>query len=227
MAKTPEQMIAFREQRARATRDAANVALAASNLWLAASNLTQCFSNYLMQGLISWRIGSASPVVPIKAAVDALQGHKLPPKEAKELPLEQAAIVSYLVEEPWNEIPSADLVADRLLDRVLALCLRGGSDPAAWEKGVSQLREMKGTALAVETYSIYGQLLNAGSGGAADLVDQAGRLFARRAKDAFYSGGLETYGGGLYNKLTVDYRLAAILKKIGYAGDSLHKWRWN
>jgi len=50
------------------------------------------------------------------------------------------------------------------------------------------------------------------------IVRQLEKLFLKRKKNPYYSGGELTEGGGPSNDVTVDYRLGAILKFKSFKG---------
>lgn len=223
MAMTAEQMIEFFGKQASSSMDAV---AAAPNAYMVTFNIGQCFENYLMQGLIGWRTGLACPVEPVRAAVLAVRDYADGLQDANDLPLERAAIVSFLIDEPLTMATLVGLGSDRLLDAVIAVALRNNFDQEAWDTGMAQLRKTKGSSLAVETYSVYRSLLT-GSEMPGDLISKGEQLFQQRSKNSYYSGGLQSNGGGPDNLYTVDYRLAAILKKVGFTGESMHLWRWS
>lgn len=92
----------------------------------------------------------------------------------------------------------------------------------------ARLASKKRQALSVQTYQIYFALIDAGGDIAAiePLVRQAETNYIARARDPFFFGGVSYEGGGPNNPYVVDFMLAAILKKIGWEGESLHRWRW-
>ena len=120
-----------------------------------------------------------------------------------------------------------ELTADRLLDAVIGNGLHGVWSDRLWNNGLERLQKIKGTRLAVETYSTYRALLRAPQAESGGLVDLATRLFRKRTNDRFFSGGDQTEGGGPDNAITADYRLAAVLKKIRYADENPHRWDWS
>lgn len=81
--------------------------------------------------------------------------------------------------------------------------------------------------LASRTYQTYFEILDKSFKNLPieDSVKMAEELFARRANDGFYSGAEQTEGGGQDNRIVLDYRLAAILRKARYVGESTHCWR--
>lgn len=102
-----------------------------------------------------------------------------------------------------------------------------------WRSGVRELIDRlaskKRRGLAAESYQTYFALLEleGTDAHAKALIQRAESNYTRRAKDAFYSGRPIYMGGGPDNPYVVDFILAAILKKIGWIGDSIHKWRWD
>jgi hypothetical protein len=234
MAMTPEVMTSFFALQADGAASALESALETGNYYLATLNIGEEFKCRLMQGLITWRISSGSPVVAIKAAVSRVyDGIELTTRfnmgdVTKDLPMEKASIVGFLVDLPSPVFSTSNLVSERLLDAVLARGLRDSWDDVAWYNGIEQLQKRKGAALAVETYSTYRQLIcDPSQDQSKHLIDLAGRLFQKRAKDPFFTGGDQTEGGGADNAVTVDYRLAAIMKRNGQRGGNMHDWRWS
>ena len=106
----------------------------------------------------------------------------------------------------------------------LVVVLRGDWNESAWTGALGELRNTKGSSLAVETYSLYCQLLLGPPSDFKRLIDLGASLFDRRANDAYFRGGDQTDGGGPGNAFTVDYRLAAIIKKIGGSHETRHQW---
>ncbi|KCZ53781.1 hypothetical protein HY29_16040 [Hyphomonas beringensis] len=101
-----------------------------------------------------------------------------------------------------------------------------------WRDGLTEpferLASKKRQMLAVETYRTYFNLLDTGGDAVRteELVRIAETNYTKRARDAFFSGGPTYMGGGPDNPYVVDFMLAAILKKIGWTGETIHKWKW-
>lgn len=233
MAMTAQEMISFFHDQAQGAKQGLDAAIGSSNYYLAAVNVGEEFKCCVMKGLIGWRTGLASPALPLKEALQRISHALVLIKRlsttdcTKDVPVEKASIVSFLVDEKSATFGTTELSSDRLLDAVLGKGLRGNWDESRWREGLEQLRKTKGAALAVETYSTYDRLLHGEEADRGRLVDVAIGLFEKRGKDSFYRGGDQTEGGGPDNATTVDYRLAAVMKKIGYAGDNIHHWRWS
>jgi hypothetical protein len=234
MAMTPSEMIEFHGERVVSLKqNGLEPALQRGDYHQVAVSVRQIFQNFLMQGLIGWRCELLSPVEPFRQAVQsvregaaALSNLSDEANPTRDLPLDSASIVAVLVDQPPIPFDVSALIPERLLEGLLANALHGNWDEAAWNKGLEKLRKNKRAALAVETYATYAQLLHADEAATAKLVEHATQLFKKRAKNSYYSGSYESEGGGPDNEFTVDYRLAAVMKKIGYRGENLHRWRW-
>jgi hypothetical protein len=232
MAKTSEQMIANQARHAERSSRGVAAARASGNYQLAAFNVRQGFNAFLMQGLIGWRTGVVSPAKALKEAVqlvcDGIESLKVLTfvDSTKDVPAERASIISFLIDAHAADYTVTELISDRLLDAVLAGRLRSEWDESAWDKGIDELRKIKGSDLAIESYLTYRRILDAQQVDAKRVIEGAIRLFEKRAEDAFFGGGDQTEGGGPDNAITVDYRLAAIMKKVGCAAENVHLWRW-
>ena len=235
MAKSIEQIIELERQHIERSKKGFESARELRNPDLVALNVGQGLKTYLMQGLIGWRCGIMSPVSPFREALAFVrQGYSAwqtmngrSTARTLHLPLEKAFFVAFLVNESAITFDLHDLVADRLLDANLGLGLQGEWNEEMWASGLEQLRQVKGSTLAVETYTTYHRLLRSSQDSEAKAaVEKATSQFEKRKSNGFYSGGEQTDSGGNDNAITVDYRLAAIMKKIGYKGDSVHSWQW-
>ena len=200
-----------------------------------AVNGRQLFKSKFMQALILWRKGEdprstlESCVNRLFECADDLFQFNPDAKVGVDLPLEKAMLLTFLTERhldiPWgfSEID----VPDRRLDYLLATALRSGF---ALEVPVALdiLAEKKECDLSVRSYRTYFEILDHSVVNVPieKLVQVAEEQFRGRAKDNFFSGGDQTEGGGSDNDLVVDYRLAAVLKAVGYAGVSVHKTIW-
>jgi hypothetical protein len=61
-----------------------------------------------------------------------------------------------------------------------------------------------------------------------ELVKVADTNWAKRKGDKFFSdGGPAFFGRGVMNDIYVDIYLAAVLQKIGWQGESMHRWKWD
>lgn len=205
-----------------------------------ARSLETCFDTALLR----WRRGE-SPVADMEKAL-ALSGDMLAAITEWQLDDETlngygytwllVRYVSFFLDQPValpvdrmarireDQSRHADIALDyRILD-----ALEGREWREDLEGLFDKLASKKRQALAVDTYRVYFALLESGHGGAeADtLVLRAETNYARRARDPFYSGGPTFMGGGPDNPYVVDVTLGAVLKKIEWNGESIHRWRW-
>jgi len=212
---------------------------------LAYRNIAESLEKYFDTALLRWRRGE-SPVPDMERAL-AKSSEMLAAITDWQLDDETLNGMGYT----WNvvrymsflldqrvELPVERLVgirasqsqyADVALDYRILDAIEGRKWREGLEEPFERLASKKRQALAVESYRTYFALLEAGGDGAETeaLVLRAETNYARRAKDAFYSGGPTYMGGGPDNPYVVDFTLAAILKRIGWEGDSIHKWKWN
>ncbi|MCX7358416.1 MAG: hypothetical protein NT015_09790 [Alphaproteobacteria bacterium] len=87
----------------------------------------------------------------------------------------------------------------------------------------------EGDELADRTMRTYLNLLEAHSVGVPvdALVAEAEANWLKRKTSRFFADeGLLCEGHGLKNELFVDLYLSAILHKIGWDGESIHRWKW-
>jgi len=60
-----------------------------------------------------------------------------------------------------------------------------------------------------------------------ELVKQAEINWTERRTNRWFSDSDSYEGSGDFNDLYVDIQLAAVLRKIGWQGESIHKWKWD
>lgn len=115
-------------------------------------------------------------------------------------------------------------ILQRVVDALYDRPYKDGLDEMLFEFG-----KVKRQKLAFDTYKLYFELLECdpNSPEADALVAKGEEYYLKRAKDSYFKGGMMIEGGGLDNDEYVDYVLSAILKKIGWQGKSIHKWRWD
>lgn len=230
MAKSIEQIQATYQKTVTIFENGLRAAIAARNSDLAVLNASQVFQAHMMIGLIGWRRGSVHPAAAFRQAIDAYeQGYRslVDRGTVNTLPFGSAQIVAFLLDSEVSSPAAIDtLQADMLLDALIADRLRGNVDEEMWKCGLDQLGNLKGTALAVETYRHYESLLRA-SEIDPEEIKKAEQLFVARKKNGFYTGGADISGGGPYNDMIVDYILAAILKSRSCTVDSIHRWPLN
>lgn len=212
------------------------LAKSSRNLQLAALNFRQLFKGHLMCGLIKWR-QQENPTSYFDDAIRLVTEAAITLPDwspsfniGEGLPLGRASLLASLTGVPFSlaQQESSTLPVDVRLD-----CLLANTGPSANAKDsanalIGELRGSKRTALAADTYENYFDILS-GEGNSdcmEELLKKGEALFAKRARDAFFSGGDQTEGGGPDNALVVDYRLALALKKVRYSCNSMHAWAW-
>ncbi|PHR98520.1 MAG: hypothetical protein COA78_25985 [Blastopirellula sp.] len=235
MAMTTEQMIDFfGEQANAAASEGMLAAKEEGHYYLATINCGEAFKCRLMKSLIQWRIGT-DPSDSLSEAAEGFADDWLTVStignsdtQSADVPAERVAFVAYLIGKPYPIVPSSDgLQSDRLLDLVLGNWLFDSWNGELWEQGMEQLRRMDRTDLSVRTYELYKSVVDATGADLPALSQEGEKLFAKRKSDSFFSGGDQTEGGGPDNDFTVDYRLAALLKRAGFDGTSeTHAWKW-
>jgi len=218
----------FYETQASLFKGGLDIAIAAKNTQLAAFNAGQVFKCRVMQGLTSWRTGH-NPRGPLEKALDAilsvLKEGTLTEVQKAVLPLERVAFIASLVERKDYPVEMDNrMKGDRLLDALLGGVLLGGDKITARDAALPLMQSLSSN-LAKKTYHLYLGLL-LGEISDAEGVKEGEALFSARKKDRFFSGGDVIEGGGKENEIVVDFRLGAILKKIGSKSDSIHAWRW-
>jgi hypothetical protein len=204
-----------------------DAALESGNGELAVFNAGQVFKAYVMQGLITWRIGKNRARL-LQRGVEAAQGVgqriNLSTLPTAALPLERSAIVATLIGVEHALVETNCLNADRLLDALIGNALLTTGDLSSTEVAEVNIQALP-SSIAQRSYRLYIDLL-AGSLAPEQGVRDGEELYHARKSDSFFSGGDEIEGGGEDNNLVVDYRLGAVLKKIGYCTDSIHAWKW-
>lgn len=207
-------------------------AKSAGNIQLLCLNARQLFKSLLMQGLIKWRTDS-DPRGVFERALDSLIINRglikeidSKPEFEQELPLEKGGMIAGLVGRNFSMDFNGPVENfERNLDfRISKMVLSADPAEMAVSLDFSALVKKAGV-VAARTYFLYMEILK-GQKNASELVAEADELFMKRSNDKFYCGGDQTEGGGKDNLIVVDYRLAAILKRVGYSGTSMHQWRW-
>lgn len=211
---------------------------------LAYRNLARSLEKRFDTALLRWRRGE-SPVADMKAAL-AISGEMLAAIANWQLDDETLigkggawSLVGYMVYllDQQVELPGDRLIrirevrsqhADVALDYHILDAIAGRE----WRDGLAEtlvrLAAKKRQMLAVETYRTYFSLLEAEGREekVEGLVKAAEVNYQKRTRDGFYGGGPTYMGGGPDNPYVVDFVLAAILKRIGWTGETVHKWTW-
>lgn len=209
------------------------------NYHLLSFNSRQIFKNNFMQALITWRFGG-DPRLLLTHAIDrATESIAAIVTLNNNIPIERSfhveslKIIAFLMDKDISISSKVECVEepDRRLDIMLGLSINNEISSIYKEQieiELAKLYKSKKYLLAAQTYNLYFDILN-GSDETfkiQDIIVIADKLYSKRASNSFFSGGNATEGGGPDNDIVVDYRLAAILKKINYQGSSIHCWNW-
>jgi hypothetical protein len=190
-------------------------------------------------GLVQWRRGE-DPRSEFTAGLDAIEkgiaeavARHAGPEDIDQLNLHIAQPIAYLMDrtltvlngsaeqlEDFPTIAAGFLLADALFDRPYKDRL-----PSVIKALASKKRQM----LALLTFQTYFGLLDAAGDPAriAELAAEGDANYLRRKKNVFYSQGAVLSAGGDDNDILLDWQLAAVLKKVGFQGESPNRWRWD
>lgn len=210
-----------------------------------------CFNNLLLLAKLQWRhdLADPRPTLGRGAALAGLLAGFTRHFAADELvrvpfPFPSAAFAVRLLE---GSVPDSIRRAlprgktldmffhERVPDALLLKALDSGRKPAGWDALVSELRAAR-SDLYADTYDcLMGIVQSAAKGRTAEalaLIEQADELYPRRAKDM--PNFANNDGGGPFNDLMVDHRLAAVIQHCFAAQPAalaqirtIHLWRWS
>ena len=218
--------------------------IARGDFQLAYQNLAKSLQGHFDTALLRWRRGE-SPVSDMEQA--QAKAHELNTAITAWQLSDQTlngygyvwSLVRYIAfllgrkaELPGDQLPRIQKNQSQYADIALDYHVLDALEGREWREGLSEpfarLASKKRQALAVATCQTYFALLEPGHDKERidALVREAEANYNRRAKDGFFGGGPTYMGGGPDNPYVVDFVLAAILKKIGWDGESVHKWQW-
>jgi hypothetical protein len=237
---TPAQRLAFLDESAAEDLKWARIAVEKANWPLVIQNYGQAVTHCFERALLGWRTGLIDPTPDLhstvevsEAAVTFLEATDVGPLRSLFDP-SPGAYGAVLVDRQESPAlaetrrfavrpPPLGLTVDRTLEGWLVGTLVA-RDPGAGPELAAELQSRKRTALLGETYVNYFALAALSKGDAAkatQLTQLALELFARRKRDAFYSGGVAFEGGGPDNDFVVDFHLAAIWHVLGWDPSAL------
>lgn len=210
-----------------------------------------CFDKLLLLGKLQWRHDLEDPrpaLSRLAALAERLAGfvRGVPPEELARVPFPfpSAAFVVRLLEGQVPErlrkaLPRGNALDqffhDRVPDTLLLKALDTGRKPAGWDALVNEQLRAERDDLYADTYAcLMDIVLSAAKGRAAEaleLIQRADQLYPLREKDA--PNFANSDGGGPFNDLMVDHRLAAVIQHC-FGGqpevlarlNTPHQWRW-
>lgn len=255
MAMNPSEMVSFFEEQADLFSQGIEVALSAKDYSHAAFAVSEVHKAQAMAGLIQWRHGLACPVpllrdslATAKKAAEFLHRLDSSQEHWKSFPFSSSLhfeVLLFGTSQLRAMLPDRDQCKHILatypevcLDSLLVAALVTGDVSEPWQGVLSNLNEKKGLSLMCDTYENYMALVEAlvreDTEGARYCVDESARLFSRRRTDSYFSGGIETRGGGEDNSHVVDFVLAAIARYFNAdqlilesSQAAVHAWKWS
>ncbi len=203
-------------------------ALKESNFNLACLNYNCVIRDYFNIGLLIWR-RAQNPKPWLEEArafsleaFSTLSNSGLNESFSNLIDMEDSLYAAYLIGLPHPPLNLEEL-DHTLASAFFGNVLIGAADIVDWPKHRDGIPDEKRYDLARRTNELYADLL-AGRVTAEKGVPLAEALWAEREEDDYFQVGGE--GGGDENHQIVDYRLGAILKKIGSTVPTVHAWVW-
>jgi hypothetical protein len=125
-----------------------------------------------------------------------------------------------------SEKPAEKLYILDHADRILAKALADFPYRNARDAMLAKLSGIKRLKREYSSMQTYFAILDTEENGQPvdELIEQAEKLFRSRAK---VEAGAAYNGYDIYNDFVPDWQLAAVLKKVGWQGESIHRWNWN
>jgi hypothetical protein len=122
------------------------------------------------------------------------------------------------------------------LDACILMMIRQQNTPKSWHMLFTQFSNKPRYKLLFNNFQTYSDIIFISQQDPVktlELVEKSASLYLSRKDDNYFSGGLGSSGGGLYNPDVVDYRLGAIIKyctsvKMDELSSTaeVHYWRW-
>ena len=196
---------------------------------LVSLNFGLIIQDKLKVGLLHWR-QKKSPITAFRQALrfsneafDTLS--KMGFKEAldDEMDLHETIYAAYLIGEDHPAVNLEAVGEHVLASAFFGNVLIGAADIADWPKYRDAIPNEKRYHLARRSNELYADLL-AGRISPEKGIPLAEKLWEEREDNHYFDTGCE--GGGGDTDIYVDYRLGAILKKIGSTVPTIHAWVW-
>jgi len=141
------------------------------------------------------------------------------------LPIERAGLVAFLLDFDFvvDDFSTVDMPFCKMMDFYLLRMINSNCVDEFRRDFILANDYFEGhsnNSLQVLTYNNYFNILKISNSDSDRMrfIEEGFKLFSLRKNDSFYSAGDQTEGGGGDNKIIVDYRLEAILKKIKFEG---------
>lgn len=260
MAMTVSEMIAFEREGIESSLKLVSQARIEKRYSLATLNFNLAMQGSLMLAMLQWRHGLGNPhqaltqsldfafrAFPELSEIDSTQQHWTsvdfgPPGYV--CCILRGSIDSRLLEWhcQFNDLEKlawkhGGIYLEKFLDAGIFHARMHGAAPEGWSDLLAKVAAKKRLALVNESYVTYMEIVLSARQGdstsAAAAVLRAAANYNKRARNAYYSGGIGFEGGGPNNEHVVDYRLAALIRMClpdqgaSLTGDAaIHVWRW-
>ena len=237
--KTPQEHIEFYKEQVQIFTNGLIYSqnLTEDKLYLSIFNTEQIFICNLMIGLIEWRINQ-NPKLQLIKTITHFEKELSKLKEYEEYKkfhnpflIITANYIAYLCNLEINLVVNSLVTKDEHYNIEYYLfksITKSSYFKNEVETSLYKINKSKRHLLVFDTYTNYFQILEDFENNVSvnSKIEMAESLFKKRATNPYYSNGYGIDGGYLNNSLVIDFRLAAILKKIQYNGNSVHKWKW-
>ncbi len=206
----------------------------------AAGGLQSLAGEFVRRGLMSWRHGE-SPVDDLKSAYDTFrelvqlssrgqQTHGTGGVDCDMFARAFSLLNAEIDVLPWRdeEIANDEVPEYLIYSRFVSLRLQSRSEAEQQLERVIGFLE-SGRRLVDQSYRVYLMLLGdmPATNSVDELVAQAEWNWARRKTDQYFDPLPIHEGFGDFNVAYPDLTLAAILRKVGWEGESVHRWKWD
>jgi len=208
--------------------------LAQGNIAKVAQNMRSIVEHQINLGLLHWRHG-LDPRPDFQAAqktyqniTDILAEHDLRPANAGALEIFYIAMAAmgetYTPKFLYLDTPNRRWPLYR--NHLIHLLHEERMGPEL-EKDLP--KNLKKSGLVDQIYTTFFQLLGDIPTDLSqdELVKQAEINWTNRRTNRWFSDSDSYEGSGDFNDLYVDIQLAAVLRKVGWQGESIHKWQWD
>lgn len=226
---TVNEMIEFLEEDSLESIELVEKGFVDNNFRIVNGNANTVISNVIQISLLIWR-SDGDPGDRISRLMDLIPGFidkslNVNPVSARDCPLDlfDTIYAAYLIDRRHPPVDLTVLKEQPKITGFFGNVLMGYADIADWPQYRDAIPKNKRYDLARRINELYSGLL-AGSVSAEDGVRLGEQLWAEREHNTFFD--TDTGGFGKDNETMVDYKLGAILKKIGSTVPTVHAWRW-
>jgi len=257
MGMSPSEMLDFFREQIDIFSLGLNESIKNKNYYHAVDCLNEKLKSALMSGLIQWRHEIDSPIKNLDKCISFSQeAYEILPSMDKNathwknfnfcIPIFVSILLGKKADGDFRKMildlaewrSAANQHSNTILETALIIKFEKLTNPAEWDDIIKHLSKRKRMTLMRESFENYMLLIDAAHKGDSETMNErvhAGiKLFEKRDKDGFYSGGLPIYGGGPDNEHVVDFILASIVQhcRVKYKNssnvtvNSIHLWNY-